>query len=215
MTNPTSRRKFLKTSCLATAAGGIILCGGGSAVATFRPPIDQPSKTLGGNTMNNRILVTYATKAGSTSEIAAKVGEILTQKGVSVDLLPIRKVNGDLFAYQAVVVGSVIRIGSVLPEVKTFIEKNQAILKQKPFSIFIGCMTLAEDTEENRKTVRAYLDPIRAMVKPTSEGLFAGAMMAKRLPLFERLIMKMMKTPEGDFRNWEQITSWAERIPLS
>ena len=42
----------------------------------------------------------------------------------------------------SVVLGSAIRTGQALPEVMTFIEKNQAALQQKPFSIFILCMTL-------------------------------------------------------------------------
>jgi menaquinone-dependent protoporphyrinogen oxidase len=214
MTAQTSRRRFLKTGCLTTAAGAIVLCGGGAAVATYQPPVEKPEETFGANTMNKRILITYATKAGSTAEIAARIGEIIAQKGVAVDLLPVSKVN-DLTPYQAVVVGSVIRVGSVLPEVKTFIEKNQSTLSQKPFSLFIGCMTLAEDTAENRKTVSAYLDPIRALVKPASEGLFAGVMNLKKLPLFERLMIKMMKAPEGDFRNWDQISAWAESVPLN
>ena len=72
-----------------------------------------------------------------------------------------------------------------------------------------------DDTEENRKTVSAYLEPLRALVKPASEGLFAGVMDMKKLPLFERLIIKMMKAPEGDFRDWTQISAWAESVPVS
>jgi menaquinone-dependent protoporphyrinogen oxidase len=126
-----------------------------------------------------------------------------------VDVLPVEKA-GDLSAYQAVVLGSAIRMGQLLPEVVKFVEANQAVLQQKSFNVFFLCMTLEKDTPENRQTVSAYLEPLRALVKPASEGMFAGVMEPKKLSLLERMMMKAMKTPVGDFRNWEQINAWAQ-----
>ncbi len=71
-------------------------------------------------------------------------------------------------------------------------------------------MTLKDDTAENRQIVSAYLDPIRALVKPASEGLFAGVLNPAKMALIDRLIMSAMKSPQGDFRNWAQITAWAQ-----
>lgn len=208
---PTSRRRFLRKGCITAAAVGITLTGGGALAMTYQPPFDKPELILGDETMQNRILVAYATKAGTTAEIAARIGETISQKNQTVDVLPISRVK-DLSGYSAVVIGSAIRMGSVLPEVKSFVEKNQAVLGQKPFSMFVACMTLNEDTEANRKTVSAYLDPVRALVKPATEGLFAGKMDLGKLPLFEQLLIRMMKAPRGDFRNWEQINAWAGNL---
>jgi menaquinone-dependent protoporphyrinogen IX oxidase len=36
--------------------------------------------------MNKRILITYATRAGSTIEVAAAIGESLTQRGLQLKL---------------------------------------------------------------------------------------------------------------------------------
>lgn len=214
MTTQTTRRIFLKKGCLAAAAGGIVLCGGSAAVTLTRPKIEMPSARFGEMTADKRVLIAYASKAGSTAEIATKIGELISKRGISVDLMPVSTVS-DLSPYQAVVIGTPIRAGSVLPEAKAFIEKNQADLAQMPFNLFIACLTLAEDTQENRKTASAYLDPLRALVKPASEGMFAGVMDLKKLSLIERLIMKMMKSPEGDFRDWSKISAWAEEVPLS
>ena len=41
--------------------------------------------------MENRVFVTYASKAGSTAEIVVKIGEALAKRGVAVDLLPVSK----------------------------------------------------------------------------------------------------------------------------
>jgi menaquinone-dependent protoporphyrinogen oxidase len=215
MTNeqPTSRRRFLRKGCITAAAMGIALCGGGTFALTYQPPVEKPELILGDEAMQNRTLVAYATKAGSTAEIAARIGEKISQKNQPVDVLPISKVK-DLNSYSAVIIGSAIRMGSVLPEVKSFIENNQAALGQKPFSMFVACMTLNEDTEANRATVSAYLDPIRAVVKPSSEGLFAGVIDPSKVSFLDRLIIKAIKPPIGDFRNWDKIDAWAENIPL-
>jgi menaquinone-dependent protoporphyrinogen oxidase len=209
----TSRRKFMRKGCLTSAAVGLAVCGGGALALTYPPKIDLPETTYGETTMQNRVLVAYGTKAGSTAEVAARIGQALSQKNAAVDVLPVKQVK-DLSAYTTVVLGSAIRMGSVLPEVKNFIEKNQAVLSQKSFSLFIVCMTLSEETEAKRAEASGYLEPIRALVKPASEGLFAGVMDGSRLPLFERLIMKAMKTPAGDYRNWEQINAWTASLPL-
>ncbi len=210
---PTSRRRFLRKGCITAAAVGITLIGGGALAMTYQPPFDKPELILGDETMQNRILVAYATKAGTTAEIAARIGETISQKNQTVDVLPISRVK-DLSGYSAVVIGSAIRMGSVLPEVKSFVEKNQAALGQKPFSMFVAGMTLNEDTEANRTAVSAYLDPIRAVVKPASEGLFAGVMDPQKVSFLDRLIIKALKTPLGDFRDWDKINAWAESIPL-
>jgi menaquinone-dependent protoporphyrinogen oxidase len=211
MSPQTSRRSFLKKGVIATVAIGVTACGGTALAASYQPPVDLPSFNYGEKTMTQRTLVTYASKAGSTAEVAARIGETLAKRGSAVDVLPIGKVS-DLTPYGTVVVGSAIRMGRVLPEVKSFIEKNQAALQKKSFSTFVVCLTLKDDTAENRTAVAAYLDPVRALVKPASEGLFAGVMNPNKIGLLDRLIMMAMKSPEGDYRKWDQITAWAEGV---
>ncbi len=209
-----SRRKFLKKGLLIASATVVTVCGGTTFAATYKPELETPSSSYGEKTMSQKILVTYASKAGSTIEIANRIGALLAESGNSVDVVPVKNVT-DLSAYQAVILGSAIRIGSVLPEVLKFVEQNQESLREKPFNLFVACMTLNEDTEENRKTVSAYLDPIRSLVQPETEGLFAGVMDPNKLNLIERFMMKSMKTPVGDFRHWDQINNWAKKVSLN
>ncbi len=206
-----SRRRFLRTGCVVTAAVGVTACGGFALAATIQPKIDQPSASLGDRSAARRILVAYATKAGSTAETASRIGATLAGHNLAVDVLPVSQAT-DLTPYQAVVLGSAIRGGKILDEAMSFIQQNQAALQQKPFSMFILCMTLEKDNAETRQKVSAYLDPVRAVVKPASEGLFAGVMNPNKLTLLERIMMVFMKTPEGDFRKWEQITAWADGV---
>lgn len=209
---PNGRRKFLRTGCIVAAAAGVTVCGGGVLAATYQPKIDLPSISYGDTSMK-RVLIAYASKAGSTAEAANRMGAVLSKQGIAVDMQPVTAVS-NLSPYSAVILGSAIRVGSLLPEAITFLQKNQAALSKTPFSVFILCMTLEKDTEETRKTVSAYLDPVRAIIKPASEGLFAGAMIPGKLRLFERVMMMAMKVPTGDFRKWDQIEGWAQGLAV-
>jgi menaquinone-dependent protoporphyrinogen oxidase len=208
-----TRRKFLNKGCLIAAGAGIAVCAGGGVFAAYQPKIDQPSASYGDPASRQRVLLAYATKAGSTAEVAVKMGQLLAQRSLQVDVRPLASVT-DLAPYQTVVLGSPIRVGKLLPEALTFIQHNQAALQQKAFSVFILCMTLATDNADNRKKVSAYLDPVRALVKPAHEGLFAGVMDLNKLKGIERLMIMAMKTPIGDYRQWDQISAWTENIAV-
>ena len=63
--------------------------------------------------------------------------------------------------------------------------------------------------EENRKTVSAHMDSVRALVNPANEGLFAGVIDPSKVSLINKLAIKAIKAPIGDFRKWDQINAWA------
>ena len=156
-----------------------------------------------------KILVAYATKAGSTAEVAAEIGRVIESKsGHKVDVRPVGKAK-EVSGYDAVIIGSAIRVGKWLPEATKFVEKHRDALSQVPVAYFTVCLTLSEDTEENRRKVAAYLDPVCEVVQPVDVGLFAGVMDYSKLPFILRLMMKKMGSPEGDFRDWEAIRAWA------
>lgn len=169
--------------------------------------------------MPDKILVTYASRTGSTVGVAEAIGKTLIQNNLDVTVLPMQDVT-DLTPYQAVVAGSAIQGGQWLPEAMQFLETHQAELRQKPFAAFLVCMTLALKNEKMRENanVSDWLAPIRARVKPVSEGLFSGALDISKVPTLSdrlefRVSVMMGVWTEGDHRNWQAIHAWASDLP--
>jgi menaquinone-dependent protoporphyrinogen oxidase len=202
-----SRRKFLQGVGL-TLGAAALTCSGVGYIATRSPDVETPELTFGEeNTMNNRILITYATRAGSTTEIAAAIGQSLGQRGLAVDVKPVKDAP-DLNGYQAVIMGSPVRMGRWLSEAVTFIEANQAALTQVPVALFTVHMRNVEDDEVSRAARLAYLDAVRPLLEDAEEVYFEGAMDFSRLSFVDRLIAKAVGAVEADNRDWDKIRGW-------
>jgi menaquinone-dependent protoporphyrinogen oxidase len=167
--------------------------------------------------MNQKILVTYASRTGWTPGVADAIGKTLAQNGAQVDVMPMRDVK-DLCAYDAVVAGSAIRSKAWLPEAIEFVRAHQNELKGKPFAPFLVCMTLAMPGGEiYRAHISTWLDPIRALVTPTSVGVFAGGLDIQKIESFgDRLMFRLSVLfgvwKEGDHRNWDAIRAWSTQL---
>ena len=97
-----------------------------------QPEADFIQATYGeANTMDDRILVAYASQTGSTVGVAETVGKQLSVGGAIVDVRPVKEVT-DLNGYRAVVVGSAIHCGKWMPEAVKFVEANQDRLRRIP-----------------------------------------------------------------------------------
>ncbi len=159
--------------------------------------------------MDHKVLIAYATRAGSTTEVAKKIAEVLSAKGFEVEVLPVKKVKS-LSPYRAVILGSAIRAAHWLPEAAQFVEDHKTELCGLPTAFFTVSLTMSENTEENVRKVAAFVDPVRALCPPKAEAFFAGKMDAKTLSIPTRMMIKAMKTREGDFRDWDAVSAWAE-----
>ena len=167
--------------------------------------------------MTIKILVTYASNTGWTVGVAEAIGKTLAENGAKVDVLPMRDVK-DLSPYDAVVAGSAVNGGAWLPEAMQFVRAHQAVLKRRPFASFLVCMTLTmKNGEQYRDHVSSWLDPVRALVRPVSEGLFAGGLDIRKISSFSdrlkfRLSVLFGVWKEGDHRDWEAIRKWAQDL---
>ncbi|MEJ2554909.1 MAG: flavodoxin domain-containing protein [Anaerolineae bacterium] len=164
--------------------------------------------------MSDKILVTYASRTGSTAGVAEAIGKTLSESGAQVEVRPMEDVK-DLAPYRAVVAGSAIQGRQWLPEAMQFVQAHQVSLAQKPFAAFLVCMTLTISNGKYRAQVADWLQPVRALVKPVSEGFFAGVLDISKVPSFSdrlkfRLSVVFGVWSEGDHRDWNAIRAWAE-----
>jgi len=168
--------------------------------------------------MNEKILVTYASRTGTTAAVAQAIGKTLVESGAEVDVLSMQDVK-DLSTYRAVVAGSAIRAAKWLPEAAAFIQAHQAVLVQKPFAMFTVCITLAmSNTEQYRSAVTGWTESVREYVRPVSQGLFPGVLDFSKLPFnFDTLKLRLTVAlgifPRDDRRDWDAIRTWASSLP--
>ena len=185
-----------------------------------------------------KILVTYATMAGSTAEVAQAVAEEIARGGRQVDILPIGAVT-DLEPYEGVVVGGPMIMGWHR-DAQRFLRQNRSKLAQIPLAAFVTAMSLTRTGEtsidgvpvyvdeklpkapqngdklnfrERYARLEGYLQPILAAARPAnpvSIGVFGGRMEYGRMKVWAVLFaMLIIKAPAGDRRNWDAIRGWA------
>lgn len=173
------------------------------------------------DTINQKILVTYASRSGSTVGVAEAIGDELRQTGWVVDVLNMADAH-DVSTYAAVVAGSAIRQENWLPEAMMFMETHSDVLCHKPVATFLVCMALATDNEARYQrgiqSAEKWMAPARALADPVSEGYFAGALdlskvEEKRFRFLFRILVLLGIFAEGDYRNWNAIQQWALDLP--
>lgn len=163
--------------------------------------------------MDAQILVAYATKHGATAEIAEKIGQVLQGAGLAVDVKSVDQVN-ELDAYRAVVLGSAVYAGMWRKEAVDFLEAHEKELAERAVWLFSSGPTGEGDPVELMKGWKfpEAQQPIADRIQPQDIAFFHGEIDPKDLNLAEKLIVKGVKAPTGDFRDWETITAWAAAI---
>lgn len=163
--------------------------------------------------MDVQVLVAYATKYGATAEIAEKIGEVLRHAGLAVDVLAADRV-GDLTPYEAVVLGSAVYMGQWRKEAATFLATNEKGLVARSAWLFSSGPTGEGNPVRLMKGWRfpEAQQPIADRIRPRDIAFFHGMLDMKKLGLAEKLIVKGIKAPVGDFRDWDAIISWAAGI---
>lgn len=192
----------------------------------------------------NKILVTYATMAGSTVEVAQAVAEEIAIGGLQVEVLPLSEVQ-DLEAYDGVVVGGPMIMGWHRAALR-FVKKHREAFQRIPLAVFVMAMSLTQTGETSVGGVPVYVDEklpkppekeerlnfreryarlsnyiqpiLRAIrpARPASMGIFGGRLEYGRLKWWAVLfVMLIIKAPAGERRNWPAIRAWAAGLPAA
>ncbi len=159
--------------------------------------------------MDTQILIAYASGSGSTGEVAEVVAAEIEKEGLRTVVQNVNEVDS-IASYSGVVIGSSIRIGRWLPEAIDCLERMKPEVGEKPVAYFTTCLTMVDDTKKNRQTVLNYMEPLMVKIapdiKPIGLGLFAGTLDPARQAIM------VGGGPQGDYRNWEAIRAWAQKI---
>jgi menaquinone-dependent protoporphyrinogen oxidase len=162
----------------------------------------------------NKSLVTYASKYGSTREIAEKIGEVLSQAGLPADVLPVNDVR-DLSAYEAVVLGSAIYIDKWPKEAVRFLQSHERELAERAVWLFSSGPTgegNAVDLVEGKR-LPAEIEPVVDRIHPRDVTVFHGHINPAKMNFIEKWAIKnLKKKPFGDFRDWNAIAAWAKDV---
>jgi menaquinone-dependent protoporphyrinogen oxidase len=155
--------------------------------------------------MNEAILVAYATKHGSTQEVAEAIAARLGDTG-TVDLHPVSGVN-DVGAYGAVVLGAPLYMGRWSGDALTFLRRNHKALAAMPVAVF--ALGPLDPEGKDRPGAQKQLDHALSKVHdfhPVDVALFGGRVDPAKLRFpFNRM-------PASDARDWDAIHVWADGL---
>jgi menaquinone-dependent protoporphyrinogen oxidase len=156
-----------------------------------------------------KVLVAVASKHGSTQGIAEAIAARLNELGHDAEVRSAEDVReiGDV---RALVLGSAVYAGSWMKEAMDFAERNADAFSNVPVWLFSSgpLGTEVKDEEEQPRQ----LGDLTRMLKPIEHRVFFGALDKSKLGFAERMMVKAVKAPEGDFRDWDTIRSWADGI---
>ncbi|MGC9397412.1 MAG: flavodoxin domain-containing protein [Anaerolineae bacterium] len=208
---PVSRRNFLKIAGFALG-GTVLACSGLGFLATRQPEVELIQMQCKADTPESaKTLIAYASKCGSTGEVAKAIARVLCDLDVDVDVRLADEVIS-LIPYNRVIIGSAIRMGQWLPAARNFVKTQQTTLVQLPTMIFSVHMTNLGDDEAAQQARAAYTAPVHEHITPQAEAFFAGKMELAKLSFLDRMISKAMGAQDQDLRDWDAIRAWARGI---
>jgi menaquinone-dependent protoporphyrinogen oxidase len=153
------------------------------------------------------ILVATASRHGSTHEIGDEIAQNLREAGHAVERLEIEEESAP-GRYDAAIVGSAVYMGKWLTGACRFVERNHKTLNAVPLWLFssgpIGPDTPALDTKHIEQTL--------GVTATLEHRIFRGKLDTSVLGFGERLAVQLVRTPDGDFRNWDEVRDWAHEI---
>ena len=181
---------------------------------------------------NPKVLIAYGSRFGSTEEISNKIAGILKEQEIETQLINLKKVKAkdwpSLEPFKGVLVGSGIRIGRWTKETKDFLKKNREELENKTLGLFVSCAdaaipeTIAKAKQDYLATTMEELG-ITAKLHDAFGGVLDFTKSSKMSFVEKKLLMAVAKQRAGDnineidgkskndFRDWDQIKSFAEK----
>jgi menaquinone-dependent protoporphyrinogen oxidase len=154
-----------------------------------------------------KVLVSAATRHGSTEEIAALIARVLRLRGMDTVELPAADVE-DMSEYDAVVLGSAVYAGHWLAPATSLVSRFQAQLAEVPVWLFSSGPVGFPLTPAKAEDMTGVVSAIGAI----EHRLFAGKLDKSGLGRLERAMVRMVRATEGDSRDFNEVSHWAAEI---
>ena len=158
------------------------------------------------------VLVAWATRSGSTEELARFIAEALREHGLTVDVEPIGKVRS-IEPYGALVVAAALYIGRLHRDARRFLKAQREGLMRVPVALFVpGPMQKSEkDFAGSRKQLENELARFPWLV-PVAHHVVGGKFDPANLGPPWRLIPFLRRAPISDARDWAEIHAQAAQV---
>ena len=153
------------------------------------------------------VLIVYASKHGSTEQVARGIGEKLRGLGLTTTIEPAGEVD-DLNGFRSVVLGGSIYMGRWHHDAKAFLKRHRDALDHLPFAVF--ALGPGKDTPEDFEASRHQLEHALEKtpgLEPRAVAVFGGVIDP------EKLHFPFSHKRQTDLRDWTEIRSWAAALP--
>jgi len=162
--------------------------------------------------MDPILLVAYATRSGSTEEVAQAVAQTLRESGVSVETQPVRNIRS-LEPYSAVVLGVPLYMGRMHKDARRFLSTHRSALSKMPVALFV----LGPVQKDEKDWTGARMQLKKELAKypwfsPVFNQILGGKFDPARLGFPFNLIPPLRKMPASDIRDWTAIRAWASEV---
>jgi menaquinone-dependent protoporphyrinogen oxidase len=162
--------------------------------------------------MNTTALVAYATKHGSTAEIAEAIGDTLRARGIPTDVAPVDTIRS-IDDYGLVVVGSAVYMFRWQGPAVGFVKRFERQLRERPTWLFGSGPTGGTPEEDSKVEEILAIQPappdnvakLADRIAVRGYRTFGGRIGPSK-GLFERWI------PKGDWRDFDAVRDWANGI---
>jgi menaquinone-dependent protoporphyrinogen oxidase len=160
-----------------------------------------------------RVLITAASRHDATREIAQAIADGLVRRGIEAEARPVEDV-ADPADYDAVVLGSAVYMGRWLKPARAFANANATALAVMPVWLF-SSGPLGPPGHRVPESEPADIPELSALTAARGHRLFAGRLARERLGFAERAVVRAVRAPYEDDRDWEAVDGFASEIAAS
>lgn len=155
-----------------------------------------------------RVLVVYASKHGSTGEVAQWIGQELRAAGIDVEARPAGAV-GSVTGFDAVVLGSAVYMGRWRREARQFVRRHARNLRHRAVWLFsTGPLDHSAEQGEQPATP-SQAASLAEQLRARDHVTFGGALAADVKGIPDAMVARRS---HGDFRDPEAVRAWAAGI---